>query len=99
MKDGISTLKFPPKVKYLADALPNVEYESLSELFKPLLSLEDRSLLYEAATPSVVQLRMTAFLLRRTHHLIEEVEADTKIEHLLMAAALQCSPLDLRRKK
>jgi hypothetical protein len=98
-KDGISTLKFPAKLKYLADVLPNTAYESLSELFKPILALEDRQLLHDMAAPSAVQLRMTAYLLRRTHNLIEEVEADPKTEQLLMAAALQCPPLELRRKK
>jgi len=98
-KDGISTLRFPAKVKYLADALPHTSYESLAELFKPVLALKDQALLHDAAAPSTVQLRMTAYLLRRTHHLIEEVEADPKTEQLLMAAAFQCPPLELRRKK
>jgi hypothetical protein len=97
--DGISTLRFPAKVKYLVDALPNASYESLAELFKPVLELDDRALLHDAAAPSAVQLRMTAYLLRRTHNLIEEVEVDSKTEELLMAAALQCPPLEPRRKK
>lgn len=99
MKDGISTLRFPAKVKYLADAMPDTAYESLAELFKPVLALADQALLHDAASPSTVQLRMTAYLLRHTHLLIEEVEADTKTEQLLLAAALQCPPLELRRKK
>ena len=96
--DGVSTSKFPPKMQYLVNTLPDASYESLPELFKPILALGDRQLLHDAATPSAVQLRMTAYVLRHTHHLIEEVASDSKTEQLLITAALQCPLLEIRRK-
>jgi hypothetical protein len=97
-KEGISTLKFSPKLKYLANALPDTAYESLAEVLKPIFTLQDPALLHEAAAPAEVQLRMTVYMLRHTHNLIEEIKADTRIEQLLMTAALRCPSLESRRK-
>jgi len=97
-KSSISTTKFPAKLSVLLGRVPHVEYETLAEVFQPVLALEDRVLLTGSAPPTAIQLRMTAYLLKRNHHLIEEVQADTKTEQMLMAAALQCRPLETRRK-
>jgi fructose-1-phosphate kinase PfkB-like protein len=97
-KSSISTTKFPAKLNVLLSHVPHVEYETLAEVFQPVLALEDHVLLTGSAPPPAIQLRMTAYLLRRSRHLIEEVQADTKTEQMLMTAALQCRPLETRRK-
>lgn len=86
----ITCLRFPDEIAQLLQQVPTREWKTLQDAFRPLLSTAEHDLLNQAAVPSQCQLRMTMFLLRKQHNLVEVEAENPEMDQLLRRAVERC---------
>lgn len=89
-KVGISCLRFPSDVQWLMQSVPSCKYKTLREIFHPLLNVSEHDLLDQPARPRECQMRMTMFLIKKKHHLLEAAQDNQEMMQVLLAAADRC---------
>lgn len=86
----VSCLRFPPDVEWLLRAVPSHKFTSLPEVFRDLIRTSEYDLLDQPAKPEQCQFRMTMYMIKRQHDLLEEAQSNHEMASAVITAAERC---------